>query len=340
VRALAAAVALLALALPRPGAGAEARVVAGSDAAEISPPAGAVVRPYENAGYRLTLAPDGATRVEVDLGPIGSRAPFALPAADGGATVSRVARAIAAGSGGRYEAVSRLLAWVAANVSYDLDRAADQAPEAVLERRTAYCTGLARLSVALLGAVGIEAREVPGYVAEPVPGGPGAGFHRWIEVWYPDRGWVFSDPISSHHFVPATYLRIDDPRLESYPGAGLLVAREDRMQDVDLAPGPAPVRPFRVRPNEGTRQAAALLVRLAPAVEGAATLEGATGGVRTVSLAGGRGVFLGLEPGRYELKVRTAGRLAAWKRLTFRDRVLAELEVPVEDGRGEGGTRR
>ena len=36
MRALAAAIALLALTLPRPGAGAEARVVAGSDAAEIS----------------------------------------------------------------------------------------------------------------------------------------------------------------------------------------------------------------------------------------------------------------------------------------------------------------
>jgi hypothetical protein len=333
-------VALLALAFPATGAGAEARVVAGGDRADIRPPAGAVVRPYENSGYRLILAPDGAAHVEVDLAPLGSRAPFVPPRGAGEGAVSTVARAITAGARDRYDAVSRLLAWVAANVSYELDRGAEQAPEAVLDRRTAYCTGIARLAVALLGAVGIEAREIPGYVAEAVAGGPPAGFHRWIEVWYPDRGWVFSDPMSSHHFVLATYLRIDDPRLESRPGTGLLLSRQDRIQDVDLVPGRASVRAFRVRPNASSRQAAALLVRLAPPVEGAATLESATGGVRTVSLPGGRGVFLGLEPGLYELKVRTAGGLAAWKKLTFHDRVLAELEVPVEDGRGEGVTRR
>ncbi|KAB2966954.1 MAG: transglutaminase domain-containing protein, partial [Thermoanaerobaculia bacterium] len=290
--------------------------------------------------YRLTLAADGTASVEVDLAPLGSRAAFAPPAGSDGGRVSKVARAVTVGARDRYDAAGRLLAWVAANVGYELDRSADQSPEAVLLRRSAYCTGLARLSVALLTAAGIEAREVPGYVLEEVSGGPPAGFHRWIEVWYPDRGWVFSDPIASHHFVPATYLRLDEARLEAAPGAGVLLARSDGIREVDLVPGRAPVRAFRVRPNESTRLAAGLLLRLSPAIEGAATLEDRAGGSRAVTLAGGRGAFLGLEPGRYELKVRAAGRLAAWKMLTFRDRVLAELDVPVEDGRGEGVARR
>ena len=28
-------------------------------------------------------------------------------------------------------------------------------------------------------------------------------FHRWIEVYYPDRGYVFSDPLSSVNGVDA-----------------------------------------------------------------------------------------------------------------------------------------
>ena len=54
----------------------------------------------------------------------------------------------------------------------------------------------------------------------------------------------------------------------------------------------------------------------------------------------GRGVFLGLEPGRYELRIEAAGRLAARKQLTFRNRVLAELEVPIDENRPESVTRR
>jgi hypothetical protein len=61
---------------------------------------------------------------------------------------------------------------------------------------------------------------------------------------------------------------------------------------------------------------------------------------RSLELPDGRGVFLGLEPGRYELRIEAAGRLAAWKQLTFRNRVLAELEVPVDDSRTESVPRR
>ena len=34
------------------------------------------------------------------------------------------------------------------------------------------------------------AREVAGYVVDPDPGGR-SGYHRWIEAYLPDRGWVF-----------------------------------------------------------------------------------------------------------------------------------------------------
>lgn len=327
------------------GAGAiaadDARVVAGRDLATFLPPPGVAVENYRNAGYRLTRNADGTISVAVDLAPVESRDP--LPELSPSETVNPVsvlARALVAGSRSRYEAASRVLGWVATRVGYRLDRAADQSPEAVLERRDAYCTGSARLTVALLAAVGIQAREVPGYVVEAVPGGPAAGFHRWVEVRFDDRGWIFSDPMTSHHFVPATYLRLADDSLASPPGHGALLDRRSEIREIDLLPDRAPSgRSVRVRPNDSARRAAALALRLDPAVTGRAFLEGG-GQRRRLELAGGEGIFLGLEPGEYLLRVEAGGRVAARKRLTFRNRVLAELEVPVAEGMQESGRIR
>lgn len=319
-----------------------ARVVAGRDVATVVPPPGVVVEPYANAGYRLVLNRDGSASIEIDLAPLRSRAGF-VAGADPQASpeVRKLALALTAGARDRYEAVSRVLEWVRSNVGYVLDRSQDQAAEAVLVRRTAYCTGYARLSVALLSAIGIEAREVPGYVFERVPGGPPAGFHRWIEVLHPDRGWVFSDPLASHHFVPATYLRLADDRLVGEPAPGRLVDRIDDVLEVDVrywtfGSGAGTVR---LRANGDQRRAAALALRLESGVDGEAFLEG--GGVhRRLALPRGRGVFVGLEPGSYELRVEAGGRLAAHKRVTFRDRVLASIELATEAAGEENGFTR
>jgi hypothetical protein len=240
--------------------------------------------------------------------------------------VATVAGGAAAGAASRYEAVSRVLGWVAANVRYELDRAADQSPLAVLERRRAYCTGVARLSVALLAALDIPAREVAGWVA---PAGDGAGiagggFHRWIEVYYPDRGWVFSDPLLSHHFVPATYLRLASERLAADAGGGLLLARNERLAPVDVyREGPAGIR---ARRNH-SRQLAGVLAVEAGLAEGVAELEG-LGMRRTQPLRAGRGTFLGLEPGRYALRLRLGEGLTLERAVTLRGRVRAAIYVP------------
>jgi hypothetical protein len=318
------------------------RVVAGRDLATVAPPPGTAVESYSNSGYRLVVNSDGSATIEVELEPLRSRAGF-VPGIDPVASpgIGRLAGALTAGSRDRFEAVSRVLEWVHSNIGYQLDRGLDQSPEGVLERRTAYCTGYARLAVALLAAVRIEAREVPGYVFEEVPGGPPAGFHRWIEVLYPDRGWVFSDPLASHHFVPATYLRLADDRLVGEPAPGRLLDRIDDILDFDVRSWSfgAGAGGVRLRANDDQRRAAALALRLEAGTDGEAFLEG--GGVtRRLALPGGRGVFVGLEPGSYELRVEAGGRLAALKRVTFRDRVLASLELATGAGGEEIGIRR
>ncbi|MCB1007376.1 MAG: transglutaminase domain-containing protein, partial [Acidobacteria bacterium] len=226
----------LAAALVAPALATTGVVVAGSDRARILLPPGVDVVPYSNQGYDLRVE-DGVATIDVDLSPLRSQAPFQPVLRAEPTAVERVAGAVTWGSRSRLEAANRLLAWVAGNVRYRLDRSASQEARDVLERRSAYCTGYARLGVALLEAVGIEAREVAGYVAGERPGTGGAGFHRWIEIRYPDRGWVFSDPMASLGFVDATYLRIASDRLSiPAPGDGLVIERDDRTVAIDIAP--------------------------------------------------------------------------------------------------------
>lgn len=275
--------------------------VGGADRARILPPPGATVEPYAGVGYRLVLE-DGVARVEVEASPLGSRAAYAAPARWTDDAVGRLARARVAGAVSEYEATSRILDWVARNVSYDLDRTAPQDPLAVLARRSGYCTGVARLTVALLAAAGIPAREVAGYVAaDDVV----RGYHRWIEVWIRDRGWVMSDPLRSHHFVPASYLRLASERLTVAAGLdGLLLARHDEVVALDLEPGAAPG--VRLRRNDDRQRAAALRVEVPSVETGSAVLEGRDRR-RSVALASGGATFLGLPGGDYRLRILWAG---------------------------------
>jgi transglutaminase superfamily protein len=175
---------------------------------------------YDNDGYSLEVTAGAggsvALTVRVSDSPLASAAPF--PTGDGARAASvaapdrdAFARNLAAGSRTEAEAVRRILLGLAARVAYDPDRLRRQDPGAVFSAGRAYCVGFAELAVDLLGRVGISARTVQGVLAT----GPGVdgyeaklggAFHRWIEVYYPDRGYVFSDPLSSVNGVDARYV--------------------------------------------------------------------------------------------------------------------------------------
>ena len=175
---------------------------------------------YDDDGYSLEVAPlpDGSITltVRVSDAPLASTAPFP-PTSRSGATPPAApdrdafARRLVSGSRTQQEAVRRLLAGIAAEVRYDADRLRRQDPAAVFASRRAYCVGFADLAVDLLSRVGIAARTVQG-VLRGEPGGEayepeiGGVYHRWIEVYYPDRGYVFSDPRFSINGVDARYI--------------------------------------------------------------------------------------------------------------------------------------
>lgn len=298
-------------------------VVDGSDWVWARVPDAAPVEAYHNAGYRLRIE-QGAVVIDVDAYPLASAAPFVLPSltgGQGGDSLVQTARSVVAGAHRRYDAVSRILGWVAANIEYNLDRSAPQDAAAVLARRAGYCTGAARLTVALLGAVGITAREVPGFVL----GEGGGGYHRWVEVYYPDRGWSFSDPQRYHHYVPATYVRLAAETLgEGDLLSASLLRREDSRRPVDLYQA-APVG-VSARRNDDRQLAGTLRVVVAGSARGTAILEGH--GERQVRvLAAGEANFVGIEPGSYLLEVLAEDQPPRRKQIVFRDRVVGVVHI-------------
>ncbi|MEP7131819.1 MAG: transglutaminase-like domain-containing protein [Acidobacteriota bacterium] len=177
---------------------------------------------YDNDGYSLAVVPleNGVElRVRVSDAPLESTAPFPTglrretsltPAPDRDAFAARLAR----GSRTSAEAVRRVLVEVASEIRYDPDRLRNQDPAAVFASRRAYCVGYSELAVDLLRRLSIRARTVQGVLRSE----PGADrydpaiegvYHRWIEVFYPDRGFVFSDPAGSINGVDARYLPFD-----------------------------------------------------------------------------------------------------------------------------------
>jgi len=305
----------------------QALALGGSDRVRLELPAAGFVESYANAGYRLQVE-GGVATVEVSLQPLRSRQGFVLPpAASATDSVATLARAVAAGARTRYEATSQVLGWVARNVAYDRDRQAPQDAGAVLARRRGYCTGVARLSVALLRALGIEAREVPGFLVAPAGQGIAAGFHRWVEVHYDDVGWVFSDPLVALHYVPATYVRLASESLLPSPetAPGRLLRRQDQRLALDVVPGVSDR--LTVRRNDVARSAAALAVSVAGAGEGRVVLEGA-GARHERPLRDGESTFLGLEPGTYLLRVEVAGQPPRTKRVILHDRIWASIHLP------------
>jgi len=130
--------------------------------------------------------------------------------------VKRLAKALVNNT--RYEsaAVAALMLWVSDNIKYDSNVARHDATW-TLHNKKGTCENYAHLSLALLRSAGIPARYVSGFLM----GGDvkidgdltsyeyrwDAGPHSWIEVYYPDRGWVPYEPQKTLGFVDSDHVR-------------------------------------------------------------------------------------------------------------------------------------
>ena len=113
---------------------------------------------------------------------------------------------LAAGSQTVYQAASKILSAVKKRLSYDADGAETSA--AALQAGRGNCVAFASLSLRWLNEAGIAGRAVTGIYLPRTKLGielKDAALHRFIEIYFPDRGWVFTDPNSTFGAVTAEY---------------------------------------------------------------------------------------------------------------------------------------
>jgi transglutaminase-like putative cysteine protease len=220
---------------------------------------------YDNDGYSLAVAPREGGELELSVRvstmPLTSRSPFPTDVPRGTFLArsperDAFARTLAGDAATQAEAVERILAGVASLVRYDTDRSRRQDPGSVFASRRGHCVGISELAVDLLRRVGISARTVQGVLrAKPDSEGYepriGGVFHRWIEVYYPDTGFVFSDPSSSINSVDARYVPFNRRALER--PRQLRLTRIEASGQLDYPVRRLPDATLRVRPTSGSR---------------------------------------------------------------------------------------
>ncbi len=132
--------------------------------------------------------------------------------------ILELAKQLTAGVKTEFDAVQRVIAWVVDNVRYVSPPVRYDAVYS-LESGKGNCQNFSHLSAALLRASGIPVRIVNGVTFNQPFNIPwqkgtltfkmGQGRHSWIEVWFPELGWVPFDPQNTMLFVSTRYLRIE-----------------------------------------------------------------------------------------------------------------------------------
>ncbi len=174
--------------------------------------------------------------IEIDLSSLNSKSAFPIPQLSGslrpflnaerdipaGETgIAAQAKNLVRESRSVHEAVTAVFNWIVDERNYDASRGTPQDGRSVFYNRRGSCVGYSNLSIAMLRSVGIPARYAHGYLPPGYEWGiskkywgvqiSGGGYHGWVEVYYPDAGWCFSDLLHSKNFVdPFHVLRYID----------------------------------------------------------------------------------------------------------------------------------
>lgn len=118
------------------------------------------------------------------------------------------------------EAVTRVMHWIVDHLHYTLEPSGYDALTTKREGK-GNCQNYSHLTMALLRAAGIPARLVRGrtlgksWEVDEDNGKRrwtakwGEGRHAWLEVYYPDQGWLMYDSQAYHQFVSTRFIRIE-----------------------------------------------------------------------------------------------------------------------------------
>jgi hypothetical protein len=132
--------------------------------------------------------------------------------------IIETARRLTADSETEFDAVQQILSWLVDKMQYTLRPGQFDASYSMRTGK-GNCQNYSHLSAALMRAVGIPVRIVNGVtLKEPydmeVSGGwmtvrMAQGRHSWIEVYFPDLGWVPFDPQQMQMFVNNRFIRVE-----------------------------------------------------------------------------------------------------------------------------------
>lgn len=128
-----------------------------------------------------------------------------------------LSRRLTSGANTEYQAVTAIMNFIADNIKYSYNPPQYDAIH-TLNVKSGNCQNLAHLSMALLRASGIPARIVGGITLKdqwkvPLGGGNysvqgmGQGGHVWIEIYFPDLGWLSYDPQQSKQFTSTRHIK-------------------------------------------------------------------------------------------------------------------------------------
>ncbi len=132
-------------------------------------------------------------------------------------SINELARRLTNGARSEYEAVTAITNWVADQIKYTFNPPQYDAAY-TLATHSGNCQNFAHLSIALLRSVGIPARIVGGITLKDAWKVPidaknaivqsmGQGGHAWLEVWFPDLGWLPYDPQQSKQFTSTRHIK-------------------------------------------------------------------------------------------------------------------------------------
>ncbi len=327
---------------------------------------------YSNNSYRQkVLQQDEFSKrvlIEVNLAPLNSTAPFPvssqqmppqmryflgpgkdIPVNEG--NILSQARALTQGSRTVHEAVTAIFNWIVDHFTYDAGRNTPQDGRSVFYSKRGSCVGFTNLAIAMLRSLGVPARYAHGYLPPGYDWGiskkywgvqiSGGGYHAWVEVYYPDVGWCFSDLLHSKNFVdPFHVLRYTDginlnPR--NIQGGSLdvedattftIFQEENATLAIDQLPFPK--KDFLAR-QTGSQQFGTIYGRIKDSsgksvARGSLILwEGIQG--KTIPFENGLYSLLGLNDGEYRVTIRAEGYGEAEKNLQARKGEVKQIDL-------------
>ncbi len=185
--------------------------------------------PYRNISAILAMS----ARANTGLGTLKTQAPFPLKHIPGDVRyylkptelvqaddpdIRARAQALSRGVKTEFDAVQRTLTWMVDNMRYVNP---PKKYDALYSFKTGKgnCQNYSHLAAAILRVMSIPTRIVNGVTLNKPysikrPGGRltfkmGQGRHSWVEVWFPDLGWVPMDPQDTMLFTSNRYVRVE-----------------------------------------------------------------------------------------------------------------------------------